>query len=302
MPSAPTRHPDRLSWILLFTCAFIWGGSFILMKRGLTAFSAPQVAAMRIFFAMIFFIPFLPRALHTVKREQLIPIWTVGFFGSAIPPFLFTTAQTHINSATAGILNALSPLFTLLVGLVAFGMVFSQRKLWGVLIGFVGAASLIVHTATGNTLSDYSYGGYVVLATFCYGISINTVSTKCQNISPYTINALSFATWGVFAATYLFSSDFLYRCQTHPQAISALWALIILSLFGTAIASIIYYRLAQRTDALFSSMTTYLMPIVSIGWGIWDGENIDCWYFLGIGLILSGIYLVQKMPHTKQSV
>lgn len=264
------------------------------MKRGLLAFSAPQVASLRIFFTALIFLPFLPRALRQARREDLLPILTVGFFGSALPPFLFTAAQTHINSATAGILNALSPLFTLLVGLAAFGLAFNRQKLLGILIGFVGAASLIIHTAQGSQASDYSYGGYVVLATLCYGISINTVTAKCRHLSPFTINAISFSTSGIFISAYLFSTDFLTRCQTQPDAATSLLALFILSLFGTAIASIIYFKLAQRTDALFSSMTTYLMPIVSIILGILDGEAIDMIYFMGIGLILSGIYLVQK--------
>lgn len=289
-----TQRPDLISWLLLISCAFIWGGSFILMKKGLTAFSAPQVAALRIFFAMLVFLPFMPRAILRVKREELLPIWTVGLFGNAIPPFLFTAAQTHLNSATAGILNSLTPLFTLLVGLAGFGMIFSRQKLLGVLVGFAGAVSLIIHTAQGNAASDYAYGGYVILATICYGISINTVKARCQNISPITINAISFATWGVFITAYLFSTDFVHRSQTVPEAPVAIMSLIALSLFGTAIASMIYFRLAQRTDALFSSMTTYLMPIVSIGWGILDGESIDAAYFIGIALILAGIYLVQR--------
>lgn len=292
--TASTQKPDLTSWALLVTCAFIWGGSFILMKKGLTAFSAPQVAALRIFFAMLVFIPFMPRAFKDLKPGQLRTIWTVGFFGNALPPFLFTAAQTHINSATAGILNALSPIFTLIIGLIAFGMVFNVQKLMGVLVGFLGAFSLIIHTAQGNSASDYSYGLLVVLATVCYGISINMVKARCQDISPITINAISFASWGLWVTIYLFSGDFVHRCQTEPNAQVAIMSLITLSLFGTALASIIYYYLAQRTDALFSSMTTYLMPVFSIAWGVWDGESVDMVYFLGILFIFAGIYLTQR--------
>lgn len=260
-------------------------------------FSPKQVACMRIFFTMVLFLPFLPRSLRQVPTNRIKYIFLIGFFGSGIPPFLFTAAQTHLNSATAGILNSLTPLFTLLIGMAVFGVAFTRNRLAGVIAGFLGAVSLIAHTAPtniGEQNSNYFYGIYIVLATICYGFSMNLIKAKTQNLSPLAINSIVFGILGVPAGAYLFSTDFVGRLQNIPGAWQAASSVFVLALFGTAIASVMYYRLAQRTDALFSSMTTYFMPIMAIFWGFFDGEQLDWHYGLGLLLILVGVYLVQK--------
>lgn len=281
-------------WGLMIACAIIWSGSFILMKKGLTAYTPRQVACMRIAFTMLIFLPFLPSAFRTLRKKDWLPLVSVGLLGNTIPPFLFTAAQTQLNSATAGILNSLTPLFTLLMGLLFFGFSFNRNKLMGVLMGLLGAALLIVHTAPAGTSGNYFYGIFIIVATMCYGTSANIVKTYCQHIPPVLITTVSFCTWGILALTYLLSSDIFVRFQTQPTALMALGSVAILSIMGTAIATLLFYRLTQRTDALFSSTVTYLMPIMAVWWGILDGENVDWTYLVGILMILLGVYLVQK--------
>lgn len=283
-------------WGLMIACAVIWSGSFILMKKGLTAYTPQQVACMRIAFTMFLFLPFLPRVFATLHKKDWLPLASVGLLGNTIPPFLFTAAQTHLNSATAGILNALTPLFTLIMGLIFFKYVFSRNKFMGILLGLLGAVLLIIHTAPAGTgqSSNYFYGIFIVIATMCYGTSANIVKTYCQHVPPVLISTVSFCTWGFLALAYLFSSDVVERFQTQPTALMALGSVATLALLGTAIATILFYRLMQRTDVLFASTVTYLMPIMAVVWGILDGEAVDWSYFVGIGLILGGVYLVQK--------
>lgn len=289
--------PDFRSWAMLIGVSLVWGSSFILMKRGLVVFNPQQVASMRIFFAMLCLLPVLPRSLKIVKRKEILPIIGVAVVGSGIPAFLFTIAQTQIDSAAAGVLNSLTPLSTLLLGIVFFGARLRRNTLLGILLGLVGAGLLIVLKTDGqlSSNSNYWYGLFIVLATIGYGTSVNLVKHYCQNIPAISINALAFAIIGPWVGIYLFSSDFLYKLQHVPGAWVALQYVAILAVFGTAVANIIFFRLTQRTTAVFASTVTYLIPIVAVLWGVIDNEAIDYSYLVGMSLILGGIYLSSRM-------
>ena len=113
---------DKKAWqlVALFVMAFIWGTSFILMKKGLQSYSNYQVAAFRIFISFIIVIPFLVKSIRKITKKNIFVLIIVGFVGNLIPALLFTTAQTHINSSVAGMLNALTPIFTLVIGVSLF--------------------------------------------------------------------------------------------------------------------------------------------------------------------------------------
>ena len=282
-------------WITLIFLSLIWGSSFILMKKGLRSYSHDQVAALRIFISFLAFLPFGIKNLKKVTKENIYSLLVVGFVGSTIPAFLFTKAQTNIDSALAGILNSITPLFTLIIGLIFYKSTAKLINAVGIFLGLIGALGLIMYTSSGsNILGNVNYYGlYVVLATICYGINVNQVKYKIKGLNGLELTSMAFMFVGPFAGTYLLFTDFSFALSTNDYMLN-LGYIAILAVIGTVMALVIFNTLIQYTSALFGASVTYIIPIFAIAWGIFDGEKITIIQFLWIGLILAGVYLVNK--------
>lgn len=272
--------------------AFIWGSSFILMKRGLEVFSYTQVAALRMGLAWLSLLPFVWQQVRRTPKNLWLPIAIVGLCGNGIPAFLFTKAQTQLDSSLTGILNALVPLFTLLIAVSVFQTKVKRHNIIGVLLGFVGAIWLV--SGNGIVLHNAHYAWFVVAATVCYAISLNTIKNYLGSLKPVHITGLAFFFAGPPSLLYLFSTDFSTVMQTSNSAWEALGYITLLAVVGTSVAVAIFNKMVQRTTALFASSVTYLIPIVAIMWGIIDGEQLYLQQFVGTAIIFGGVYLVNK--------
>jgi len=280
---------NSFSIVLLLILSFIWGSSFILMKIGLTAFSWAQDAALRTTISGIIFIPYVLFQLKKIRKFHWIILFAlleVGF-----PPFLYTYAQTHVDSSTAGILNSLVPLFTLVTGAFIFSVRTDVYKVIGVLIGLVGAFLLITLRQGEDVTFSLSNpnGLLIVLATLMYGLAGNILKEKLEDVSSIHITAVSFSSLGILAIIYLFTTDFIHVPFSVYENQRALLAIVTLSVFGSALAIIIFNILIKKSTALFASFVTYLIPFVALFWGFLDGEEITYIYIVGLILILSGI-------------
>ena len=279
-------------WIALFVLALIWGSSFILMKKGLASFSSSQVASIRIFASFMFFSPFFLKNLKLINRKNLKSLLIVGFLGSAIPAFLFTKAQTVIESSLAGILNSLTPMFTLIIGWLFYKSSINLRKITGILLGLFGAIGLIYNGLNVfNSINIYSL--LVVLATICYGITANEIKTNLKEMDGVKITMLGFLFTGPFAGIYLLFSKFP-NADVDKNIYTNLGFVLILALFGTVLALILFNNLIKHTPLLFSVSVTYLIPIIAIMWGVIDGEIITLIHLLWMGIILLGVFLINK--------
>jgi drug/metabolite transporter (DMT)-like permease len=278
--------------------ALIWGSSFILMKRGLEVFTYTQVGTLRVSIAAIFMSIIGIRHFKHFRKKDLVSLAIVGFLGNAIPYVLFPLAVNHLDSGVVGIINSLVPLFTVLIGGWFFGQKASNTQWQGVAVGLIGAAVLILPFNAvlrgGFAIEgELAYGLFGVAATMMYGTSVNTLKTNLPHLKALTITTLSLATAAPFTIGYSLLSGSLNRLS-QPGAWEALGYITILGILGSGIAVIIFNRLIQITTALFSSSVTYAIPIVAILWGIWDGEQILWNHLLGLGIIVTGIYLVNK--------
>ena len=280
--------------IIFIALSITWGSSFILMKRGLEVYSPTQVGALRIIFAFLFMLPWGFKALSSVPRESLKYMAVVGLAGNLIPAFLFATAQTELTSSLTGILNGLTPLFTFLFGLLIFKNTFKAGQAVGLAIAFLGTLGLSFIGSTGTLDAMNEYVLLVVLATVCYAISSNVIKAKLNEIKALHITAVALTLVGPFAIGYLFFTDFTQILQTNAKAWEGLGYLATLGIVGTAIALIFFNRLIQMTSAVFATAVTYIIPIVAVGWGVWDGEQIFALHYVGMALIILGIYLVNK--------
>jgi len=267
------------------------------MKRGLDVYSSDEVAALRILIAFLFLSPLIFKHV----KKPLLKHWKgflgMGVLGNFIPAFLFTKAETGISSSLTGMLNSLTPLFTLLLGVLLFKTKPRWINAFGIMIGFVGAIGLLLVGKRVDTDNNLLFGFYVVLATICYGLSVNIIKKSLNDVNSITATVWALMFIGPIAGLYLFGfTDFTTRLANNPMALNSLGYVSVLAIFGTALSVIIFNVLIRNTNALFASSVTYLIPVVAMGWGIMDGENVQMLHFLWIGLILIGVYLVNKKP------
>ena len=285
--------------LLLAALALIWGSSFILMKKAMFTqdmspiFSAQQVGALRIFFAAVFLIPFGLGKFSTLSKKDWVFLAVSGVVGTSIPAFLFTEAQQHIDSALAGMLNALTPLFTFIMGVTVFGVAFRKNGLIGVLIGLLGAMGLIYFRNEGPIAFNL-YALLIVVATLCYGTNINVIKTYLSHMPSLVISSISLMLVMPFAGVYALMLDSHSVVVEHEQGPLALFYIIILALFSTSIGLILFNMLIKKVSALFASSVTYFIPIAAIGLGILDREKVSLIQVAFIGLILLGVWYVNR--------
>jgi drug/metabolite transporter (DMT)-like permease len=281
------------NYIILILLAVVWGSSFILMKRGLVAYDYMQVAALRLFIAFLSLTPFMLKAIKVVQRKHLLAIVAMALFGNGMPAFLFTKAQTELDSSVIGILNSLVPLFTLLLGVYFFKTKPTKTNIAGIIIGLCGAIVLIYSTMGGG-IEINNYVFLVILATVMYAISINVIKKYLHDLDALSITALAFLLIGPLSAIYIFNTDFLEIATTTNQGVIALGYIALLAVVCTSAAVVIFNKLISQSTAIFASSVTYLIPVVAIFWGIVDGEKVSLIHLLSVVIILSGVYLVNK--------
>ena len=280
-----------INWLLFIALSFIWGSSFMLMKEGLKTFNPYQVAGVRMFFAGAVLLPFVKRSFTSIEKSKLPYILLSGLLGSFIPAILFCMAETKIDSALAGMLNALTPLFVILVGVIFLKMGIGRTKMLGVLIGFAGMVLVLSPNMRVNA-EDLWYAALVLLATLLYGVNVNMVNRKLHQTASTEIASISFAFFMLPALLMLWVTGFFkHDFQTEAFAY-AFGSAAVLGMLGTATATILFYILMKRAGVLFSSMVTYGIPFVAVFWGVIAGENIGLIQVAGLLVILTGVYFV----------
>ncbi len=282
------------SLLILILLALVWGSSFILMKMGLKApdgtpvLTPYQVASLRMILAAVALSPIAIQAIRQVERKDWKYLAVVGFMGSGVPAFLFAISQQYLDSGLAGILNALTPLFTLLLAILFFKKTTHRQQLLGMVIGFLGAAGIIA--AKGSSFQNMQYAFLIIAATVMYGVSVNTVGHHLRHIKAPWITALSILMVSIPCALYFFTTDYSV-IWTHPNGGRSIAAVATLSVVGTGIANILFFKLTQISGAIMASTVTYLIPIVAVGWGYYMNESLSPLQILFAGVILLGVYL-----------
>lgn len=289
-----------LSWLILSGLVLVWGSSFILIKKSLLYFSGEEVGLLRVVITFLFLMPLVVKTLIKTPKKYYLILFISGIIGSVLPALLFAIAETGIDSSLAGTLNSLTPLFTLILGLLFFKMHARWYNVLGVLIGLAGAIGLILISGKGDLKGDVFYSGLVVIASICYAINVNLVKTFFKGMNALDITVLTFFFVGVPALAYvLIFTAIPHTLLTDGQAWEGMGYLAILSIVGTGLALIAFNKLIKLSSPVFASSVTYLIPVVAILWGVVDGENLSFSYFLWFLLILLGVFLVNANPHSK---
>lgn len=289
-------NKKAISWIILIALSLVWGSSFILMKQGLKAFTSDEVAGLRITIASAFMLPFLISHYKLDVKKNLKGLLLMGVFGNLIPAFLFTKAETQISSSLTGMLNALTPMFTIMIGMIAFNHKISKNQIIGVLVGLIGAIALVTMGDNQNDQTkNIMYSLLVAAATLCYAISVNGIKAHLGHVNSLTATVWSFTLIGPVAAIYLFGFTDVVEHATHnPEAMSSLGYVSILAIVGSALSVVVYNTLIKLSGTVFAASCTYLIPIIAIGWGLFDGEIINLAQILAVIVVIAGIWMINS--------
>ncbi|MFT4847940.1 MAG: drug/metabolite transporter (DMT)-like permease [Sediminicola sp.] len=281
-------------WFYLILLSIIWGSSFILIKRGLVGLTEYQVGASRIVITSIFLFSIGFKSVKKIKKKHWIWIAISGFVSSFFPPFLFAMAQKHIDSSIASILNSFTPLATVIIGVVLFKIFSSKRQIWGVFIGLIGTVFLILAGSGVNENQNSWYSLLIIIATLGYAVNVNIIKRYLSDISALAVTTGNFIFVFLPALVILYFSGFFETVFDSEEMQVSLGYVVILSLFGTAFAKVVFNKMVQIASPVFASSVTYTMPIVAVVWGLIDGEAFSFWQVIAAVIILLGVYLANR--------
>lgn len=281
--------------VLLIILTLIWGTSFILIKLGLKVFAPNEVGALRVTAAGLFLLPAALVRIKELTKDHYWKLFLSGMMGIFIPAFLFATAQTRMDSSVAGMLNTLTPIFTLIVGSVIFKIKFRTLAVIGIMLGFVGAIVLMFARSGGELGSINAFALLIVIACIFYASNLNFIKYKITDLNALTITSTSVLLISPLAIVYLLAfTDFTTKLNTVDGAWKACGFVVLLGVMSTAIATFLFNRLVKISTPLFASSVTYLMPIVAVGWGLLDGESLGLGHFIGMAAVIAGVYLANR--------
>ena len=285
---------SQIRWFILIILSLIWGSSFILIKKALVGFTPFQIGGIRILITAFVLLVIGAKSILKIQKHQWKYIFWTAVLGSFFPSFLFAFAIQGIDSSIASILNSLLPLDTIIVGALFFGAAFRKNQLFGIIIGFIGTAILILEGAQLNNHQNYSYALFAVISTLGYSFNVNIVKKHLDDLDALSITTGQFLLLIIPAFGVLYFTNFFSTFEYNDATKASLLDVLILAIAGTAVAKVLFNRLIQISSTVFSSSVTYIIPIVAVIWGITDGEKFEAVDFIAAAIILTGVYIANK--------
>jgi drug/metabolite transporter (DMT)-like permease len=275
--------------------ALIWGSAFLWIKLADRGFSPVEVTLARLALgAAVLFAIVLARREAVPRPARLwAHIAVAALFANAVPYLLFAVAEQTVDSATAGIINATTPLWTVVLALaVRHQKTVTSWQAAGLMVGFAGAVLIFTpwRTTSGLTsagaleclAASVSYAvSYIYMDKFLArrGLSA-TVLSACQLAAAAVMLAIALAVTGVRAP--------------HVTAVSVA-AIAVLGILGTGFAYVLNYQIITSEGATVASTVTYLLPVVAIVLGVLVlGESVTVTVLAGIALVLAGVALTRR--------
>ena len=287
-----------VKWLYLAILSLVWGSSYILIKWGLVALTPLQLGSLRLLVTTIALLIVGYRSLRGLSKYHLKWLAITGYVGTFFPAFLFAFAQQYIDSAIAAILNALTPLLTIILGLLFFRIDILKKQYFGVGIGLLGSIGLVWGGLQTASNINPIYTLLILAASCCYAINIHFIKIHLAQVGVMAITLGNFVFMAPAALVVLICSDFFTpQTLSHPEIYPAIGYITILALAGSAFAKYLFNKFVKITSAVFASSVTYTLPIVALFWGVYDGEVITQFQLLSTAVILVGVYL----SHTKKA-
>ena len=279
------------NWIIFIILSIIWGSSFVLMKEGLVGLTAFQVASFRIISSGLILLPVAVKSISTIPQNKFVIIFVSGILGSMIPAYLFCIAEQKIDSSLAGTLNALTPIFAIIIGALFFKTNTARNKILGIGISFLGSILLFFAQPAFSENSNLSDVLLVIVATICYAINVNLVGKYLKDIPSLTIVSVALLSNAVPAAFVLYYTGYFQEHIFSKVMLVSAGYTMVLGVVGTAAASVMFYMLIKRAGVVFSSMVTYAIPVIALFWGVIYGETVGWKQPACLLVLLTGVYI-----------
>ena len=287
-------NKQQQKWLFLIVLSLVWGSSFILMKKALIGLTPVQVGALRMLISAVFLLLIGFRSIRKIEKRHWKYIAITAALGTFFPVFLFAFAINGIDSSIAAILNSLTPFNTFMFGALVFGFAFKKKQLIGILVGLIGTLVLILKGAELNPNQNYWYALLVIIASVGYAFNVNMIKKYLSDLDALAITTGHFLLLSVPALLVLTFSGFFSTFEGTPITTSSLGYVAVLAIFGTGIAKVLFNKLIHISSPVFSSSVTYVIPVVAVMWGVIDGEKLSFIQFFAGGIILLGVWLVNK--------
>lgn len=279
-------------WLLLAVPGLIWGSSFYFIAIGLDSFSPGLITPLRVLIGFLT-LSTIPKARAPIPRSAWPNVALLGVLWLAIPLTAFPFAEQHVSSSVVGMLNGATPMF------IAFVAVFIVRRLptrgqaLGLGIGLVGVVCIALPTI--NEGSSSTFGTVLVLgALTLYGVALNVAAPLQRQFG-----ALPVLWRAEFVAVVLLAPMGLYSLGNSDFAWRPLAAVVVLGVFGTALAHYAIATLAGRIGSTRASASLYLMPAVSLFLGVvLRDENVAILAIVGSAIAVLGALVLGRSRRT----
>ena len=285
-------------WFYLAILSLIWGSSFILIKKGLVGLNSVQLASLRMIFAASVIYVYSYNSIKKIPKKSWKWIVITAYLGTFFPVYLISYGQTEIESGLASIITTVTPINTLIIGIIFFSLTFSFKQLLGLFIGLVGAVLLLYEASETNLNSNIYFSFFIYLTTVGYAASVNLIKKYLTNIPPEAVTAGIFLSISPPAIIVLYFSDFTDLNFQDPLILKSIFFVLVLGVLGSAIAQTLFNKFVKISSPIFASAVTYTMPVVAIFWALIDGEILSIMQFFATAIILIGVYLVNKRKQT----
>lgn len=285
----------RKLYLALLLLSLIWGGSFFFIKILLQDFGPWTVAFLRSGFGLVTLVIIMLALKKPFQLRSIpwLPMALMALVNTAIPWAIIGFSETRLTSSMASVLNATTPLWTLIIGVLFFRSAATKRQWFGMGVAFVGIIVLL--GVNPSSIVSVDLLGFVCMlsATLCYAVGSHWSKRLGSGLSMYQI------TFGTLISAMLGSGIMAFSTEgvsLSPLAsLPTLGALIGLGVFGSGIAYILFYFLIQKGSPQLATTVTYLVPATAIIWGFTLLNEPVSWRLLaGLVFILGGLYLANK--------
>jgi len=279
---------DWMTPLELTVLGAIWGASFLFMRVAANDFGAVPLVEMRLGLGALVLLPFLWRARARFPARLWPKLALIGAINSAVPFVLFAWAAQRAPAGIGAIANAMTVLFTALVGFLFFGEKIGARRSLALLAGFAGVVVLASSKVAGASIGWAVVAG--ATAAFLYGIGINLVRRHLTGLPPAAVAAATLSASALLVLPF--------AVQAWPRHAIGLQSWLSASMLGvlcTGIAFVMYYRLIGRVGASRASTVTYLVPLFGVAWA-WMllGEPLTWPMAIAGAMILGSVAISQR--------
>ncbi|MDY7220889.1 DMT family transporter [Halalkalibacterium halodurans] len=284
-------------YVMLLSLSLIWGFSFVFIEHLLGIVGVWGTVVVRCFAGAIILLPILlMRRKLFCRPAPWKALMIVGIFNAGLPWGLIALSQTEIYSSTAAVLNALTPLFTGLIGFLLYSNALSRQQWGGIVLGFSGVVVLTGFQLQLLAPEHFVGVGTMILATICYGFASQYVKRHLHDTDVVLITTFSLLFGGLVGLIGMWITDSFHVVRV-PLTIDwlSLISIIGLGCLGSGMAHLLYYDLMKKGGPEFATTVTYLIPMTAIIWGkLFLDELITKNIVIGMLMILMGVYFTSR--------